>query len=137
MTGVRHWKVGYAGAIAVRSLSCHAWRKSCWSSPVMGGTSLPASSNASTAATAVAPESIHTPSMSPCRVSASVTTDLAFAGSPSVNFTSTTSSSLLSKATFAADQRVSRTSTPGEIRSARILPFGFTFSTRKSAATAP
>jgi hypothetical protein len=63
--------------------------------------------------------------------------DLVVAGSPSVNSTSTTSRSLSSKAISAADQRFSSTSTPGEIRSARMLPPGSTVSTRKSAEVAP
>jgi hypothetical protein len=67
MIGVRHWYVGYVGASAVQPSSCHLVRKSCWSSPVIGGTSTPASSNASLAATDVAPASIQTPSIWPSR----------------------------------------------------------------------
>ena len=62
MTAVRHWKFEYVGATAVRPDSFHFVRKSFWSSPVIGGTSRPASSNASIAATEVAPASIQTPS---------------------------------------------------------------------------
>jgi hypothetical protein len=62
---------------------------------------------------------------------------LDLAGSPSVNSTPTTLTPALSKATFAADQRVSSTSTPGRMRSASTLPPGFVFWLTNSAATCP
>ena len=123
---------------AVRLGLAHFCRKSCWSSPVIGGhvdagvlERLDRGDGRRRRRPSRRRRSGPRAGGSPTRCSWSL------AVSPSVNSTPTTSARCRRRSRWPRPSGVSSTSTPGRMRSARTLPPGSTSSTRNSAASAP